>query len=68
MPSSSSLHVAEGKEERSNKHLGNVYYPSNTTGLQGGCLQCAGWVCVWHIQQQLLKVQLLPDDTMVCGN
>lgn len=31
---------------------------------EGTGLQCAGWICVWHIQQQLLKVQLLPDDTM----
>lgn len=32
---------------------------------EGTRLQCAGWIRVWHIQQQLLKVQLLPDDTMV---
>lgn len=37
MPHSSTLYVAEegwemGEEERSNKHLGNVHYPSNTTG------------------------------------
>lgn len=35
---------------------------------EGMSLKGTGWICVWHIQQQLLKVQLLPDDTTVQGN
>jgi len=33
-----------GEEERSNKHLGNVHYPSNTTGSWRGYESTVCWL------------------------
>lgn len=55
MPSSSTLHAAEegwemGEEERSDKHLGNMNYPSNTTRPWRGHKAPVCWLdpCVAH--------------------
>lgn len=55
MPSRSTLYAAEegwemGEEEGSNKHLGNVHYPSNTTGPWRGYKSTVCWLdlCVAH--------------------